>query len=484
MSESVQAVIEQCIKYTGYNIIIFIFLVSIIYITVMSKHKRKSLIYPTLILIVLVINPILYKYLWVKLVNVTYWRMLWLLPIIPVTAYAITLLIRKIKNIFFKSGILLLLVVSVVLGGNYMYKTDSGFIKSTNQYKIPQEAIDVTDKLLEIEDHPKVVVPESLFCYIRQYSSDIKLFYGRDIRGYIDDTQDEATYTFYSLMSDNPNYQTISRYVRENGYTYFVSDNRRDEMLTSYGFEKIDEVDGYIIYKDVWTQKNRWSLNVNQRSDTGEYYISVKDAYGRLAIIDGGSWGNTKSAKDYVDNSGGIVNCWVVTNLRSDYAGLYVNMLTDYNSKIIEARTANYFNDSFSSFIDSIEDSYAVKTMYKSMSYKKGTDVRIGDRSSLLGMDMRIFNAYNGESLSDEIVNDSSMVFKCETDKNSFIYVSNISEEKLNEIILKYGDELKSTYLIVNNKHIKSLEAIKRVVQPKYVINISDENQLQSFELD
>lgn len=60
MKEVVKFIILQLYNYAGRNIIIILFCLSLMYIILLDKHKRKSIAIPTIILLFLILNPILY----------------------------------------------------------------------------------------------------------------------------------------------------------------------------------------------------------------------------------------------------------------------------------------------------------------------------------------------------------------------------------------------------------------------------------------
>ena len=69
----------------------------------------------------------------------------------------------------------------IVVCGQYVYSND--FIsRAENAYHIPQEAIEVCEIIMPEEDEERVtgVFPDDLIHFIRQYSSNIQMAYGRD----------------------------------------------------------------------------------------------------------------------------------------------------------------------------------------------------------------------------------------------------------------------------------------------------------------
>jgi hypothetical protein len=113
----------------------------------------------------------------------------------------------------------------------------------------------VADKLLELDDKPRAVVDSSLIVYLRQYSSDIHLLYGRNVYGYIDGMlkpDDYAIYRQYSPDTYPKDLNGICEIMRSRKCTYFVTPYYwpiSEDNMEAAGFEKKAKVDKYTIYK-------------------------------------------------------------------------------------------------------------------------------------------------------------------------------------------------------------------------------------------
>ena len=229
------------------NLFLILFLAGLVFLLVFGKGKRKTLAFPTLFILLLVFNPLMYKYVWTKLLRYAYWRTIWLIPVITVIAVAtIRLAVR------FKKLPLRILVVALIMGiaagtGTYVYIDK--FSTVNNLYKLPDPVIHVCDILLDQEEVPYALVDDTLTCYIRQYTTRIHLLYGRDAWGYIDNISDEADLVHLQMVSEDPNYIWIAGQMRSMGYKYLVilSDESVDEM-EDIGYTYIAETDGYQIY--------------------------------------------------------------------------------------------------------------------------------------------------------------------------------------------------------------------------------------------
>ena len=107
-----QPIIYWVNEYYGNRGYLLFAIVAYIYLFFATKESRRKIVYPSVLLAFLVLNPILYKYVYSKII---YWRLMWLLPNTLAIAYATVLFVRKRKHIAVKviAFVLVLAAVSV-----------------------------------------------------------------------------------------------------------------------------------------------------------------------------------------------------------------------------------------------------------------------------------------------------------------------------------------------------------------------------------
>lgn len=252
MGEACKIVMQNLFSYFGVYMLGGLFIISFLFVCISDSGKRKELIYPTLILILVIVNPVMYKLFYMKLLESTYWRLLWIIPVVVFCAYAIVICVKKFSNRLLRYVGFILLLVSVCACGNYMYK-NGNFEETTNAYKLPQEVIEVSNILLELEDNPKIVAPKDLYCYIRQYTSDIYLFYGRNGEGFVRMTTGDYDHVKWVNMWVHPSARVVYERTEKYGYNYWVLNKNNgvyeDELYQYY--EKVGETEHYCIYKSL-----------------------------------------------------------------------------------------------------------------------------------------------------------------------------------------------------------------------------------------
>ncbi|MCC8066055.1 MAG: hypothetical protein LIO94_02970 [Clostridiales bacterium] len=215
-----------------------------------AKKERLSLVWPNLLFAALIFCPVS-AYLIMKMIgSLVYWRMFWMLTIPIVIAYAGVRLITTPSGKPVRLLTALLAAVAIVFSGHFVF-TGEYFSERTNFFKIPTEAIYVSEAISahaaeQNIESPKAAVTGYLSVYIRQYDAGIRLAYGRNmVKG---DVAPSKLYT--ELNSESPNPKRLARLARKAECDYLVLPTSLDldDALSEYSFVKTEEAGGYTIY--------------------------------------------------------------------------------------------------------------------------------------------------------------------------------------------------------------------------------------------
>lgn len=235
--------------YCGDGIYPFLFLVALIYLLATEKDKkiRRVLLESSLVITVLFFFP-LFKLVMDKVEEAgTYYRILWLLPMTIVIAYAGVKLIGRHTRIGLVAVILLL-----ALSGEYLYK--NVFIsQAQNRYHIPQSVVTICDMIMPAEDEERVwaIFPSELVQFVRQYSSEIQMPYGRDM---LVASWDHVEHPIYALMeADTVRIDLLAELADDYKCQYIILNKAKktEGDPAEYGLEKIGEVEGHDVFRNV-----------------------------------------------------------------------------------------------------------------------------------------------------------------------------------------------------------------------------------------
>ena len=160
---------------TGYYCILFIAALIYLWFSEEDKSIRAILVIAPTIIQILFFVPYFYM-LYNMLDEGTYYRILWLLPMTLVIAYAGC----KVIGDNTKMGLFIMSMI-LIISGSLVY-TSVNMSRAENLYHLPAEAVTVCDMVMPEEGEERVWVafPPDMVHYVRQYSTEIQMPYGRD----------------------------------------------------------------------------------------------------------------------------------------------------------------------------------------------------------------------------------------------------------------------------------------------------------------
>lgn len=238
-------------NYMGYHenhFLVGIYLLALLYLWLTEKDKRLRAVFVYVpVLILLMFFCPLFRKVFVRLMedSETYYRLLWLLQMSIVSAYGLIRLMGRHRRIG-----LLAVCIMIVACGDYVYDSEH-ISRAENAYHLPQDVVDIVDMIKPKEGRITVLVPADLIYYVRQYSTDIELPYGREML--------VARWDYYNDMYeamekaeviDTPSFVELTRKY-SCAYVVLKEDRKIKEPLTDYEFSVYGQVGEYVVYKDM-----------------------------------------------------------------------------------------------------------------------------------------------------------------------------------------------------------------------------------------
>ena len=249
MSEMWKVANEFFRLYMGTGLIVIFFLAAVVYLLFTEKRKpiRILFVYMPVAVLVIFFNPLVTKLVYDYADNEIYYRILWLLPVTLVIAFAVAELYGKLSEKR-RFPFAIVAAVLIVVSGSYIY--NNGFYrKAENRYHVPQSVVEICDAI-EVEGREVMAVfPEELLQYVRQYSPVVCMPYGREI------TVDRWNYALeiYDVMeAEVIDAKRLSELARIHACAYIILPEEKevDGDLNDYLFADFGAVEGYVIYKD------------------------------------------------------------------------------------------------------------------------------------------------------------------------------------------------------------------------------------------
>lgn len=258
-NDSFLVIKKSFVDYKGpYSMYLAIWLLAMLYIYLTEENKKIKtffLGYSLTVIFVIICNPIIYKLLGSILTIDTYWRLFWILPVGIVIAYAAVKLIFSIQEKNKKIVTILTIFITIIASGSCVYKyfdiskvkefdyLNYNFAKVNNLYKIPDEAFEISKIISEHDsENKKVMAPEEIVPYIRQYDACIHLVYGRNPWGYEDNENLKMLYAG-NIKDLIPKLDELN-----SNYIIFRKETELNDDISKYSYELIDETENYNIY--------------------------------------------------------------------------------------------------------------------------------------------------------------------------------------------------------------------------------------------
>lgn len=236
--------------YTSNGIIQLLLIGSFIIILINDKKEENiHLVYYCITaLVIILFPPIAFVFGKYFIGESVYWRVFWLMPSGILIALVLTKLLERINRRYQKQLFMIAIVLVLVLGGKNIFNSNN-YSKSTNYYKLPQEVIEICEMVAPNGSNTKMVVPETIVSYIRQYNPNINLLYGRNLGK---DKQKGKKYKILlQLNSSEPDTKYIAKYTKKKDCKYVVFDNSSIgiEEIEQYGYKLYGVTDSYTVFK-------------------------------------------------------------------------------------------------------------------------------------------------------------------------------------------------------------------------------------------
>lgn len=232
---------------TGYYTILFV--LSLIYLGFTEEDKRIKTIfvYIPAVMLFLFFLPVFYM-LYNQLDEGTYYRILWLMPMTVVIAYAFC----KAIGHHVKLGVLIGCIV-LAISGTYVYSSQY-ITKAENPYHLPQETIEICDMIKPAEGEERVwaLFPAEQVHFVRQYTTTIQMPFGRDNLVAAWDWEGSKHPLYLLLQQEVIPVDELSELSIENycNYIILLKTMKLDGDLKEYGIELIGETENYLVYRN------------------------------------------------------------------------------------------------------------------------------------------------------------------------------------------------------------------------------------------
>ena len=252
IGEAWSEIVNWINEYTGGNAVFLILAIdAAIYLMIVNKDIRKRIVIPILVLVPIVINPILYKFIYYDL---RYWRLFWMLPDAVLIGLAVADICSRVRKNWFRCVCLIVIAGSLALIGTNMFlpTEENLFVPATGIMKLTPETMEVCTIIREDNPNAKCIFTDYLCIQSRQFSADFTQLYGRDIDGFIMKMSKEvrkiADASWYISKEKDPD--LLFSYAREHDYTHIClrTADEADQYAEAHGYSLLKQIGLYSIY--------------------------------------------------------------------------------------------------------------------------------------------------------------------------------------------------------------------------------------------
>lgn len=458
----------------GFPLLFFIAALAV-FILEKDRIKRYSFFWYSFLALFLIYNPltlvVIKKLLTVALetdgLREYYFRLFSLIPIIPLIAYGLTLIISKLEGL--KKLVATVVAIGLIIVTGTCLYTQDWFTKADNRNKVPQDVVTICDIFKDYQgDKIRIMSPQSINVYLRQMDSRFSMPYGRVV-------PDEAL----ELTAEKPNVQAVLDYAKENDVEYVVVWAAEDTLnaFLNYGFKLYGRTANYAVmtaYEPTWIMTEYAMTS----GDQGIFYTVENTSQDKLIVIDGGDAKNEQLVRDTIMEKGGVVDAWIITHYHQDHVDSFNKIFADPQGITIKTIYATPLDsETFHSVAQEWDD---VKSYDTFMSLTRDSlIVKYLSRDAKLQFEdltITFFNAYDSvvKDYGYDIPNNDSLVFKLETANRSALIMADCHDGYMAEYFMdRYGSALQSDILQVahhGNNSTPTETGFYEVVSPEVAV--------------
>ncbi len=255
-------ILEIFKSYNGTGYYCLLFLAAVLYLWFVEEDRHLKLILCVVPTIIQVLFFIPYFYMgYNSLDEGTYYRILWLMPMTLVIAYAAC----KVIGSYTKAGLIIVSII-LVLSGTWVYSGINAS-RAESVYHIPDEVVEVCDMIKPAEGKERVWAsfPISMIHYVRQYTTTIQMPFGRDnlVPGW--DHIDNPLYDLY--LQDVIDADALVSEATKYYCNYIILEKTQtiDGSLEALGANLVGTTQNYYVYRN--TRVPFWDVETETETE-------------------------------------------------------------------------------------------------------------------------------------------------------------------------------------------------------------------------
>ena len=186
-------------------------------------------------------------------------------------------------------------------------------------------------------------------------------------------------------------------------------------------------------------------LQNNSNSQMMGYFIKCDD---KNIVVDGGTKEDSNNLQQYIKDAGGTVNAWFITHPHKDHAGAIIDIIENTDIKIEHIYVSLNDIEWYQEYEPQrAEEAINLKNALENERVKNVVkEVELNQNIEIGKAKCEILGTKNPE-ITTNAINNSSMVIKMETKKNSILFLGDTGVESGNKLLDNQKEKLKVNIL-------------------------------------
>lgn len=252
MKEIIKQTVVFWENYWGDSLMMWLLLAAALFLLIFRRKKKSTrylLLYLAVVLIVF-FCPVTAKIIQKCIGELVYWRVLWLLPTIPVIAVALTEFLKERKNNILQFILTLLCIAAVAVCGKGIYQ--AGNYKLVHNYQqVPDEVAAVCEMMkADAKDAEYFMAADNFIApYVRVYDPSIYMIFNRECRG---NGGKMARRLYLEINAPVFNYSNIGSAGKNLKCNYIVvkiPNHQQKKELEAFGYQEVGTAGRYSLYR-------------------------------------------------------------------------------------------------------------------------------------------------------------------------------------------------------------------------------------------
>lgn len=216
---------------------------------------------------------------------------------------------------------------------------------------------------------------------------------------------------------------------------------------------------------------------LNSLTDTINTSFILESGDTRL-MVDGGFPSETPCLYEYLKELGGHVTAWFITHFHDDHMGALWTMLREHPDIRVDGVYANFPSDEFIIHHSPMQDQWSSRELLDGLREamaQRGVpfvQVQQGDVFTFDGGKVRVpVLRVPDEAITRNPINNSSIVFRFETDGKSILFLGDLGIEGGNQLMELYPDGLRADFVqMAHHGQNGVTKACYEAIRPTYCL--------------